>query len=129
MFVSMQYYKLLFIYSHKRTILQFDWFPRRILSANITFPQYYATLSRQVTVKSEVQSPKLVSKFPLNRFACFQAIFLCRSNADVLIRLNVHVRSVIRKTLKQLWVMTHSVQSFDKLIYYHHLNTVMFSAE
>ena len=50
--------------------------------------------------KSEVQSPKLVSKFPFNYVCMLSGYFLCRSNADVPTRLNVHVRSVIRTTAK-----------------------------
>ena len=52
-----------------RTILaipHFDWFSRRSLSANITFPQCYATLSRQVTVKLMSNLAKLVPKFPFD---------------------------------------------------------------
>ena len=50
--------------------------------------------------KSEVQSPKLVSKFPFNYVYMLSGYFLCCSNANVPTRLNVHVRSVIRKTVK-----------------------------
>ena len=82
--------------------------------------------------KSEVQSPKLVSKFPFNYVCMLSGYFLCHSNADGPTRLNVHVRSVIRKTVKltktALSNDTCSVQSFEKLIYDHLLNTVMFSA-
>ena len=80
--------------------MQFDWFPRPILSANITFLQCYGTLSRQVTVKVRSNLQSWFQNFYLTRFACFQAILSCRSNTDVPTRLNVHVRSVKRKTLK-----------------------------
>ena len=76
------------------------WFSRHILSANITFSQCYATLTRQVTVKTDVQSPKQVPKFPFNCACMLSSNFLCLSNADVPTRLNDHVRSVIRKAMK-----------------------------
>ena len=81
-------------------ILQFDWFPRPILSANITFPQCYGTLSRQVTVKVRSNLQSWFENFLLTRFACFQAIISCRSNADVPTRLNVHVRSVWQENIE-----------------------------
>ena len=109
-------------------ILQFDWFPRPILSANITFPQCYGTLSRQVTVKVMSSLQSWFQNFLLTRFACFQAIFLCRSKADVRTRLNVHVRSVIRKTVK-LTKTALSNDRFSAIVWEAHLlNTVMFSA-
>ena len=80
-----------------RTVVQFDWFPRHILSANITFPQCYGTLSRQVTVRVRSNFQSWFQNFLSTRFACFKTIF---SNTDVPTRLNVHVKSVIRKTLK-----------------------------
>ena len=56
-------------------ILQFDWFPRPILSANITFPQCYGTLSRPVAVKVRSNLQSWFQNFLLTLFACFQAIF------------------------------------------------------
>ena len=97
-------------------ILQFDWFPRPILSANITFPQCYGTLSRQVTVKVRSNLQSWLQNFLLTRFACFRAIFSCPSKADVRTRLNVHVRSVIRKTVK-LTKTTLSNDRFSAIVW------------
>ena len=56
-------------------ILRFDWFPRPILLANITFPQCHGTLSRQVAVKVRSNLQSWFHNFLLTMFACFQAIF------------------------------------------------------
>ena len=61
-----QYLVLLLICSHNMSYPVIWLVPPTYTSSEFTFLQCYATLSRQVAVKSEVQSPKLVSKFPFN---------------------------------------------------------------
>ena len=96
-------------------ILQFDWFPRPILSANITFPQCYGTLSRQVTVKVRSNLQSWFQNFLLTMFACFQAISVpfkrwCTNS------LNVQLRSVIRKIVK-LTTTTLSSDTFSAIVW------------
>ena len=63
-------------------------------TSNLCVEQNFVHLGRFLHFNQKVIGVTLI------RFTCFQAIFSCRSNADVLTRLNVHMRSVIRKTLK-----------------------------
>ena len=64
---KMKYYKLLFIFSHNMSYPAICLLPLTyIVSEYYLFAVLSATLSRQVTGKIEVQSPKLVSKFSFN---------------------------------------------------------------